>query len=150
MTDTATTSTFQMDARMDARTDAKEAEIRRLVADAQKHQFDVVELMKLHHDDVVITNMAGRRVFGKAAFTEAMTRAMASSLQHVPTETAVDRLQFLSPDCAIVFCTKTVHDQRASPEQTPLPASVGMMSYVVVRKGDGWVIAAAQTTPVAG
>jgi uncharacterized protein (TIGR02246 family) len=137
-----TTSTLRMD--------AEEAEIRRLVADAQKHQFDVVELMKLHHDDVVITNMAGRRVFGKQAFTEAMTRAMASSLQHVPTETAIDRLHFLSSDAAIVFCTKTVHDQRAASEKAPLPASVGMMSYVVVRKDDGWVIAAAQTTPVAG
>lgn len=127
----------------------EEAAIRRLVADAQKHQFDVAELMKLHHDDVVITNMAGRRVFGKQAFAEAMTRAMASPLQHVPTEVDVDRVQFLSAECAIAFCTKTVHDQRPDADKTALPASVGMMSYVCVRQAGGWAIAAAQTTPVA-
>jgi uncharacterized protein (TIGR02246 family) len=127
----------------------EEAAIRRLVADAQKHQFDVAELMKLHHDDVVITNMAGRRVFGKQAFAEAMARAMASPLQHVPTDVDVDRVQFLSADCAIAFCTKTVHDQRPGADKTALPASVGMMSYVCVRQAGGWAIAAAQTTPVA-
>jgi uncharacterized protein (TIGR02246 family) len=128
--------------------DAEEARIRRLVADAQKHQFDVAELMKLHRDDAVITNMAGRRVFGKQAFEEAMRQAMASPLQHVPAELEVDRVQFLAPDCAIAFCTKTVHDQRAAPDRTALPASVGMTSYVVVRQAGAWVIAAAQTTPL--
>jgi len=132
-----------------APTNAEEARIRRLVADAQKHQFDVDELMKLHHDDVVITNMAGRRVFGKQAFAQAMKQAIASPLQHVPTEVEVQSVRFLTPDCAIAFCTKTVLDQRPAPDRTALPASVGMMSYVLVRQADGWLIAAAQTTPVA-
>lgn len=132
-----------------AGTAADEAMIRELVAGAQKHQFDVDELMKLHHEDAVITNMAGRRVFGRQAFAEAMSQAMASSLRHVPTEVEVDRMRFLSPDCAIVWCTKTVHDQRPEPDKPALPASVGMMSYVVVRQAGAWLIAAAQTTPLA-
>ena len=127
-----------------------EAEIRQLMADAQKHQFDVTQLMKLHDDEVVIVNMAGRRLFGKAAFEEAMKQALSSALQHVPTVTEIDRVHVVAPGCAVVSCTKTVQDHRPEGARTPLPGSVGMMTCVVVRKGGGWVIASAQTTPLAG
>ena len=127
----------------------EETAIRRLIAEVQAHQFDVVELMRLHDDDVVVTNMAGRRVFGKKAFSEAMGRALSSGLQHVPTTVEIDRVRFLSHDCAIVSCTKTVHDHRPAPEKTPLPGSVGLMTCMVVHRGGRWVIASAQTTPVA-
>lgn len=128
----------------------QEAEIRQLIADAQKYQFDVPQLMKLHDDDAVIVNMAGRRLFGKTAFEAAMKQALSSALQHVPTVTVIDRVHFLTPDCAVVSCTKTVHDHRPAADKTALPGSVGMMTYVVLRKGDGWVIASAQTTPLPG
>lgn len=125
-----------------------ETEIRQLIADAQKHQFDVVELLKLHDDEAVIVNMAGRRVFGKAAFAEAMAQALSSSLRHVPATVAVDRVQFLSPDSALVSCTKTVQDLRPAAERSALPGSAGVTSYVVVRRGQRWLIALAQTTAV--
>ncbi|WP_280151718.1 SgcJ/EcaC family oxidoreductase [Piscinibacter sp. XHJ-5] len=125
-----------------------EADIRQLIADAQKHQFDVLELLKLHDDEAVIVNMAGRRVFGKAAFGEAMTQALSSSLRQVPATVAVDRVQFLSPDSALVSCRKTVQDLRPATERTALPGSEGVTSYVVVRQGKRWVIALAQTTAV--
>ncbi|MDR7297880.1 uncharacterized protein (TIGR02246 family) [Pelomonas aquatica] len=127
----------------------QEAQIHQLVADAQKYQFDVAELMKLHVDDAVIVNMAGRRLFGKQAFEAAMSQALASPLQHVPTTTVTDRVRFVTPDCAVVSCTKTVHDQRADADRSALPGRIGMMTYVVVRQGGGWVIASAQTTPLA-
>src|SRR5688572_16239936 len=97
--------------------DAEEAAIRGLVADAQKHQFNVAQLMALHYDDVIVTNMAGRRVVGKKAFADAMETALSSALRHVPTTTEVDSVRFLSPDCAIVACTKTVHDERPAAER---------------------------------
>ena len=128
----------------------QESQIHQLISDAQKYQFDVSELMKLHDDDAVIVNMAGRRLFGRKAFEEAMKQALSSALQHVPTVTVVDRVHFLTPGCAVVSCTKTVHDHRLAADKTALPASVGMMTYVVARKGDGWVIVSAQTTPLAG
>jgi uncharacterized protein (TIGR02246 family) len=128
----------------------QEAEIRQLIADAQKHQFDVTELMKLHDDDAVIINMAGRRLFGWKAFEEAMKQALSSPLQHVPTVTDIDRVHFLTPSCAVVSCTKTVHDHRPAAQKTALPGSVGMMTYVVVQKASRWLIASAQTTPLAG
>jgi uncharacterized protein (TIGR02246 family) len=123
-----------------------EAEIRQLIADAQAHQFDVVKLLKLHDDEVVIVNIAGRRVFGKAAFADAMTQALSSPLQHVPATLAVERVQFLAPDCALVSCSKTVQDRRPAAERSALPGTVGATSYVVVRRGERWVIALAQTT----
>lgn len=127
----------------------EETEIRRLVAAAQQHQFNVDELMQLHDDDAVVINMAGRRLFGRQAFREAMEQALSSSLQHVPTVTEVDRVHFVAPGCAVVSCTKTVHDQRPAAEKTTLPGSVGLMTYVLVQKQGRWVIASAQTTPVA-
>lgn len=134
---------------MTSPSNVEESAIRQLIAQAQAHQFDLVELMKLHDDDVVITNMAGRRVFGKQAFSEAMGRALSSGLQHVHTTVEVDRVRFLSPDCAIVWCTKTVHDHRPTPEKNALPGSMGLMTCVVVKRGGHWLIASAQTTPVA-
>jgi uncharacterized protein (TIGR02246 family) len=125
-----------------------EGEIRQLIADAQKHQFDVAELLKLHDDEVVIVNMAGRRVFGKAAFAEAMTQALSSPLQRVPATLEVDRVQFLSADSALVSCRKTVHDLRTAAERSPLPGSAGVTSYLVLRRKGRWVIALAQTTAV--
>lgn len=127
----------------------EETEIRRLVAAAQQHQFNVDELMQLHDDDAVVINMAGRRLFGRQAFREAMEQALSSSLQHVPTVTEIDRVHFVAPGCAVVSCTKTVHDQRPAAEKTTLPGSVGLMTYVLVQKQGRWVIASAQTTPVA-
>lgn len=124
-----------------------EAQVRRLVADAQDHQFDVARLMALHDEDVVVVNMAGRRVFGRKAFAEAMEQAMASSLRHVPATVEIDRVHFLSRDCALVSCTKTVHDGRPAPDQSALPAGTGWLTYVVVRRASRWVIASAQTTP---
>jgi uncharacterized protein (TIGR02246 family) len=126
----------------------EETEIRRLIADAQQYQFNVAELMELHDDDAVVINMAGRRLFGKPAFREAMEQALASSLQHVPTVTEIDRVHFVAPGCAVVSCTKTVLDQRPRAEQTALPGSVGLMTYVLVQKQGRWVIASAQTTPL--
>lgn len=126
----------------------EETEIRRLIADAQQHQFNVAELMELHDDDAVVINMAGRRLFGKPAFREAMEQALASSLQHVPTVTEIDRVHFVAPGCAVASCTKTVHDQRPQAEQTALPGSVGLLTYVLVQKQGRWVIASAQTTPL--
>ena len=126
----------------------QEAEIRELVAAAQAHQFDVVPLMALHDDEAVVVNMAGRRVFGKPAFEAAMQQALSSALRQVPTTTQVDRVRFLTTDCAVVSCTKTVHDERADDGAPPLPGRVGLMTYVVVRRERGWVIASAQTTPL--
>jgi uncharacterized protein (TIGR02246 family) len=127
----------------------EETEIRRLVAAAQQHQFNVDELMQLHDDDAVVINMAGRRLFGRQAFREAMEQALSSSLQLVPTVTEIDRVHFVAPGCAVVSCTKTVHDQRPAAEKTTLPGSVGLMTYVLVQEQGRWVIASAQTTPVA-
>lgn len=45
--------------------------IREVVSKAQKLQNNTSALMELHHPDVVIVNLAGRRVLGREAFNEA-------------------------------------------------------------------------------
>jgi uncharacterized protein (TIGR02246 family) len=127
---------------------AADTEIRALVQAADEAQNDVDALMRLHTDGVSIVNFGGWRLFGKAAFREAMTQALSTPLRDVPTTVTIDRIEPLSDSVAVVSCTKTVHDQRGE-GSTPLPAAQGMLTYVVVRDAAGWSIASAQTTPVA-
>ncbi|MEU9899560.1 hypothetical protein ACIBCS_11145 [Streptomyces phaeochromogenes] len=52
--------------------------IRELVARSQEAQTDPEVLPALHTSDLVLINLAGRRVFGREAFESAMTAALAS------------------------------------------------------------------------
>ena len=124
-------------------------EIRALVQAAQAAQNDVDALMQLHTDRVSIINIGGWRLFGKDAFREAMGHALSSDLRDVLTSVTVDRIELLSDAVAVVSCTKTVRDQRGQNESNPLPATRGVLTYVVVKGAAGWSIASAQTTPVA-
>jgi uncharacterized protein (TIGR02246 family) len=125
-------------------------EIRALVLAAHQAQNDVDALMRLHTGSVSIVNFGGRRLFGRDAFREAMARALSSDLRDVLTSVTVDRIELLSDTVAVVSCTKTVRDQRGQDQDTLLPATRGVLTYVVVRGDAGWSIASAQTTPVAG
>ncbi|MBA3803087.1 MAG: hypothetical protein H0X22_09335 [Acidimicrobiia bacterium] len=65
---------------------------------------------------------------------------------------AVDDVRFPHADVAIASCVKRVHDGREAPavgKDAPLPAA-GRLTYVLVRTGDEWRIASAQTTPIFG
>jgi uncharacterized protein (TIGR02246 family) len=104
--------------------------IRAVVAQAIEAQNDPESLLALHHADAVIVNFGGRRVLGREAFGEAMRAALTT------------------PSVAIVSAIKTVHDGRPNQDGSPLPASAGALTYVVVRGDDGWQIALAQTTPI--
>ncbi|MFJ5259837.1 SgcJ/EcaC family oxidoreductase [Streptomyces sp. NPDC088387] len=128
--------------------DADEQRIRELVARSQEAQIDPDVLPALHAENLVIVNLAGRRLFGRDAFASAMAEALSSPLKDIRTSLEVDDIRFTTPDVAIVSLTKTVHDERyAAAGSSELP-SVGVMTYVLTRQGDDWLIALAQTTPV--
>ncbi len=123
--------------------------IREVVSRAQEEQNNPNELLALHTPDVIIVNVAGRRVLGGEAFAAAMAMALASPLRDVLTEVEIIDVRLVTPDVAIVSCVKTIHDGRSDAEaSSPLP-STGALTYVVVRTGDEWRITLAQTTPVA-
>lgn len=121
-------------------------EIVDLVAAAVRHQSDPDPFLALHTDDVVIVNIAGRRVLGRDDLEAAMRGALASPLADVTTTVDIDDVRFLRPDVALVSCTKHVNDARAEPVDAMPPA--GAMSYVAVNTGERWQIALAQTTPL--
>lgn len=129
-----------------ARHTASRQDIVELVDAAVRHQFEVEPFLDLHADEVVVVNIAGRRVLGRDELGSAMRRALASPLADVSTAVEIDDICFLTPDVALVSCTKRVTDGRADAEEE-LP-SVGAMTYVVVDRGDRWQIALAQTTPI--
>ncbi|MYU54813.1 SgcJ/EcaC family oxidoreductase [Streptomyces sp. SID7805] len=128
--------------------DADEQRIRELVARSQKAQIDPDVLPALHAANLVIVNLAGRRLFGRDAFASAMAEALSSPLKDIRTSLEVDDIRFTTPDVAIVSLTKTVHDERYETEGSSDLPSVGVMTYVLTRQGDDWLIALAQTTPV--
>ncbi|WP_030559251.1 SgcJ/EcaC family oxidoreductase [Streptomyces aureocirculatus] len=128
--------------------DADEQRIRELVARSQEAQIDPDVLPALHTANLVIVNLAGRRLFGREAFASAMTEALSSPLKDIRTSLEVDDIRFTTPDVAVVSLTKTVHDERSETESSSELPSVGVMTYVLTRQGDDWRIALAQTTPV--
>ncbi|MFW5415356.1 SgcJ/EcaC family oxidoreductase [Nocardiopsis sp. CNT-189] len=128
--------------------DLDEARIRELVARSQEAQTDPEVLPALHTDDVVIINIAGRRLFGREAFASAMAGALSSPLKNVRTTLEVEKIGFAGPDTAIVSLTKTVHDERPEAQEASELPLKGAMSYVLTRDGGDWRIALAQTTPI--
>jgi uncharacterized protein (TIGR02246 family) len=132
---------------MTAGVDDREA-IRKVVADAAQSQSDVDALMALHTEDAIIVNIAGRRVLGTEAFRAAMDGALRSPLAQVTTTVDVEDIRFVRDDVAIVSCVKHVHDERE--DATAALPGAGAMTYVMAREPDGWHIALAQTTPIAG
>jgi uncharacterized protein (TIGR02246 family) len=124
-----------------------ERAIRDLVARADQAQSDATVLPDLHSDDMVIVNIAGRRLFGRDAFSAAMTAALGSPLKDVQTSVEIIDIRGLTPDAALVSCVKTVHDNRPDADPSTLPAT-GALTYAAVRTSDGWKLALAQTTPI--
>jgi uncharacterized protein (TIGR02246 family) len=124
------------------------AAIHDLVRLAHLRQSDTEGLIDLHTPDALVVNIAGRRVIGREAFREAMSKALASQLANVTTSTEIDQVLFIAPDVAVVSCTKSVSDNReVSASLASLP-SRGYLTYVLVRKEGEWKIASAQTTPI--
>jgi uncharacterized protein (TIGR02246 family) len=118
--------------------------IRDLVAAANRHQSDVAEFVALHHSDVVVVNVAGRRVLGRKALREAMTAGLNSPLAKVLTHLEIEDIRFIGPDVALVSCAKRISDERG---EGPAVSTRGSLTFTVVREPDGWKIALAQTTP---
>jgi uncharacterized protein (TIGR02246 family) len=119
--------------------------VRDLVAAADRHQSDVEEFVALHHPDLILVNIAGRRVLGREALRTAMTAGLRSPLARVFTRLEIEDIRFIRPDVALVSCAKHVSDERDGGSALP---TKGSLTLTVVREPDGWKIAVAQTTPI--
>src|SRR3954466_4640314 len=108
--------------------------IRDLVAAANRHQSDVAEFVALHHPDVVVVNVAGRRVLGREALGEAMAAGLNSPLANVLTHLEIDDVRFFGPDVALVSCAKHISDERGEGRAIP---TRGSLTFTVVREPDG-------------
>ena len=124
-----------------------EAKIRRLVDAAVEHQSDVDPFLALHSDDIVLINLAGRRVIGKAALAAAMTEGLKTRLANVRTHNEVVDITFIDADTAVVSCLKRIIDENPDAREGSIPSEANL-TYVVTRKGATWLIALAQTTPI--
>ena len=131
------------------RPNSEEQDIRsiwKVVADTETFQNDLEQFTALLAEDVVIVNIAGRRVVGKAALYNAMKAALETPLAKVFTTTNVEDIRFLSRDVALVSCIKHISDQRS--ERTARLSEKGSLTFALVRQQDTWLVASAQTTPI--
>jgi uncharacterized protein (TIGR02246 family) len=128
-------------------TDTHELEaISALVDEAAIVQSDTEGFMRLLTDDVVIVNIAGRRVIGKEAMREAMSAALQTRLANVITRNELLDITFVRRDVAVVSVIKHVSDENEdASEEVPRR---GSMTLVVAKEGEEWRIALAQTTPI--
>lgn len=122
-----------------------EVEVRALVRALDRAQDDAEAFAALVTEDVRVTDVAGRRVHGRAALQDAMAEALAGELAAVRTRAEVHDVAFPAPDLALVTATKHIEDGRRDPSA---PAA-GAYGITCVRTAAGWRVAALQTTPVA-
>jgi uncharacterized protein (TIGR02246 family) len=125
--------------------------IRSVVADAEKLQNDLEGFTRLLTQDVVIVNIAGRRVRGWDNVYEAYKQALETPLADVRTAQQVEDVRFLRPDVALVSLAKQVFDERESSSKDPNgpPPLQASLTFVLVKEQDRWRIASAKTTPLA-
>ena len=124
-----------------------EAEIHRLVDAAIEHQSNVKPFLALHTDDIVLVNLAGRRVIGKAALGTAMTEGLKTRMANVMTHSEVVDVTFIDSDTAVVSCLKRITDENRDAQVESIPSEANL-TYVVKRRNARWLIALAQTTPI--
>ena len=122
-------------------------QIRELVATAEELQTDPDGFIPLHTPDVVLVNIAGRRVLGRDTLADIYRKALQTPLAKVLTRNEVHDIRFLRPDVAIVSLTKHVSDERDGGPSVP---ARGSLTYVVTKDDDAWRIALAHTTPMNG
>jgi uncharacterized protein (TIGR02246 family) len=126
--------------------------IRAVVADTEKLQSDVEGFARLLTEDVALVNFGGRRVLGRDNVRQAMREALQTPFAHVYTKVDVVDVRFVRPDVAVVSCIKHISDER-EPATTGADAELserGSQTFVLVRERGNWLIALAQTTPIAG
>jgi uncharacterized protein (TIGR02246 family) len=128
------------------------AAIRTLVADAERLQNDLDGYMQLLlTQDMAIVNVMGRRVRGWDNIYAAYKQALETPKADIHTSHELEDVRFLRPDVALASVIKRVLDGRdASSRQgdRPLP-SQARLTFVLVKEDGRWLIASAQTTPIA-
>lgn len=122
--------------------------IRRTVAEYQEHQVEPEPFLAMHRDETIVVNIAGRRVLGKTALTEAMTTALATPLAQVRTTLDIEDVRFVRDDVALVSAIKNVHDERDDKDEADAGfPSTGALTLLLSKEDGRWRVALAQTTP---
>jgi uncharacterized protein (TIGR02246 family) len=125
--------------------------IRAVIADTEALQSNADGFARLLTEDVALVNFGGRRVLGRDNVRHAMRQALETPFARVYTSIEVVDVRFLRPDVALVSCVKHISDERepaARDADAPLTER-GSQTFVLVRERDNWLIALAQTTPMA-
>ena len=111
------------------------------------NRHDMTALAALFADDADFVNVVGMWMRGRTEIqkhheTIHATRMKSSHLTALETD-----VRSLRPDVAIVHVRWELTDQ-IGPDGTPLPTRRGILSHVVARMGDRWLIASSQNTDI--
>lgn len=111
--------------------------IKQVIRDAEELQNDVAGFTGLLTEEVSLVNFTGTRLRGRDQVKKVMANALRTPLKDVLTKNELLDVTFLRPDVALANLIKHVNDGRT-----------GALTFVLVKDGDTWRIALAQTTPV--
>lgn len=126
--------------------------IRAVVSATDTHQSDADAFAGLLTEDVVLVNLAGRRVLGRDALHDAMSTALETPMADVRTRNELVDVRFPHPGVAVASCVKHISDERDASVKDPDRSfdGRGSLTLVLVEQQGSWRIALAQTTPILG
>ena len=125
--------------------------VRAVVEAADASQSDAEGFTKLLTEEIVLVNFGGRRVIGRSNLRQAMEQALETPMAQVYTRNELVDVRFPRPDVAVASCIKHISDERerSEPDAGPRLEGQGSTTFVLVKQADEWLIALAQTTPIA-
>ena len=109
------------------------------------NRHDPKALAALLSEDADFVNVTGTLYKGRDAFEKLMARTHQTSFKDSTRNTLETHVKFLTPEIALTTARWRISGDRNA-DGTPRPPREGIMTRVVAKQGDRWVIVAAHNT----
>ena len=131
-----------------AQAGGEEAKIRMIVVNWERawNGHDMKALAGLFTEDADFVNVGAKHWKGRKEIEAQHTARLSQFLESAWTTKEVT-VQYLKPDVALVHVEWGLAGDK-DPDGTPRKPREGVFTWVVIRKGKGWLIRAAQNTNV--
>jgi uncharacterized protein (TIGR02246 family) len=138
---------FALPTQVDAKLGAEEQAIRTIVSDQEVawNAGDAVGYARRIAPDVSFTNLFGMVLYGAEAFTERHRAILSTFYKGTVKRHTVRRINFITPDVAIVDIDNELRGVTAMPGGIAVPPSGILRTQlmeVFVRRDDGWWVVA--------
>lgn len=136
---------FALTSTIHAQTKQDEEAVHNLPRDffASFNKHDGHELAQIMTDDVDFVTVGAMLIHGKSDFEKYHTRLLDGRFHGIIVDLQQVEVRFLTPDVAVVHCGWAAAGDK-NPDGTSRQPRCGLMTMVVEKRADRWLIAAAQ------